>query len=74
MVAAQCAGVSMELVSPFLADSKGGTDIWEGLAWLHAKNLCTVFVGFEKKKPEGKDGIFFYITNAHTNQNKNSEE
>lgn len=34
-------GVSLELVSLFLADFMGGTDLWEGLLWLHANNLTT---------------------------------
>lgn len=30
----------------------GGTDIWEGLAWWHAKNVC---IHVRIKKCDGKD-------------------
>lgn len=52
----------MVLVSLFLAGFKGGTDTWEGLAVLHAKN-CMNLLSYEKKSPEGKDGLF--LCNQH---------
>lgn len=69
MVAAQCAGCQ-QAISHRGAGSKGGTDIWEGLAWWHAKNLC---VHEPMKKSLRGMTFFFYVTNNYKKNQKNKE-
>lgn len=76
MAAAQCAGCQWG-ISHQGAGSKGGTDIWEGLAWWHEGNLCIHDAVMHEGK-DGKDGVWnnshnFLLSHTHTHKQKQNK-